>query len=72
MFSEIFSQPYYTETVSHGVPRWKHNIAWAKERAKNRGLIKPPKESGRGWWELTLKGENYYIDHLAHRDPLNY
>ncbi|GAI53783.1 unnamed protein product, partial [marine sediment metagenome] len=45
-------QPYYQELVSNGVPRWQHNLAWAKERAKKKGLIKPPDESGRGYWEL--------------------
>ncbi len=49
--------PWYKETVSHGIPRWKHNIAWAKEEAKRRGLIKDPAESGRGWWELTEGGK---------------
>ncbi|MFQ5862015.1 MAG: winged helix-turn-helix domain-containing protein [Candidatus Brocadiales bacterium] len=56
MFKDTFKKPYYQETVSHGVPRWRHNIAWAKERAKKRGLIKPPKDSGRGYWELTPSG----------------
>jgi len=56
MFKDIFKEPYYQETVSIGVPRWQHNIAWAKERAKKRGLIKRPEESGRGFWELTEKG----------------
>jgi hypothetical protein len=56
MFKDIFKEPYYQETVSNGVPRWQHNIAWAKERAKKRRLIKRPEESGRGFWELTEKG----------------
>lgn len=51
-FEEIFQQPYYQELVSNGVPRWQHNLAWAKERAKKKGLIKTPDESGRGYWEL--------------------
>ena len=50
----VFKQPWYQQRVSNGqVPRWKHNLAWAKERAKKRGLIKPPSESGRGYWALT-------------------
>jgi|GEM_PF-2524669 len=61
MLSLIFDQPYYHEHVSH-VPRWKKSIQWAKERAKGRGLIKTPKDSGRGFWELTTNGENYYFD----------
>lgn len=58
MFRDIFNEPYYKELVSNGIPRWQHNIAWAKERAKKRGLIKGPDESGRGNWELTAKGRN--------------
>lgn len=53
MFQEIFQQPWYQKTVSGGIPRWKENLAWAKERAKNKGLIKKPEESGWGYWELT-------------------
>lgn len=55
MFHETFQQPWYQETVSVGIPRWQHNLAWAKERAKKKGLIKSPEESGRGYWELTVK-----------------
>jgi len=61
LFQSEFEKPYYNETVSHGVPRWKHHIAWAKERAKQiQGLIKSANESGRGIWELTDKGITYY------------
>ncbi|MDA2933257.1 type I restriction endonuclease [Acidobacteria bacterium AH-259-D05] len=56
MFKDIFKEQWYQETVSNGVPRWQHNIAWAKERAKRKGLIKRPKDSGRGYWELTSSG----------------
>ena len=57
IFKDKFSEPYFQETVSHGVPRWKHFIAWSKERAKQRhGYIKSAKESGRGIWELTYEG----------------
>jgi len=35
LFQHEFEKPYYKETVSRGVPRWKHNIAYSKERAKN-------------------------------------
>jgi hypothetical protein len=59
-FQHEFEKPYYNETVSHGVPRWKHHIAWAKERARQRqGFIKSASESGRGIWELTDKGIAY-------------
>jgi predicted type IV restriction endonuclease len=59
MFKDIFKEPYYQETVANGVPRWQHNIAWAKERAKKRGLIKRPEDSGRGYWELTASGMKF-------------
>lgn len=59
-YNDIFSKPYYMELVAHGVRRWKHFIAWAKEAAKQKyGYIKPPSESGRGIWELTEKGKAY-------------
>lgn len=56
MYKEQFPHAWHQGTVSHGVPRWKHNIAWAKENAKHRGMIKKPAESGRGIWELTERG----------------
>jgi len=49
----VLEQPWYQEILQSGVPRWKHFVAWAKERAKHRGLIKYPKDSGRRYWELT-------------------
>jgi hypothetical protein len=54
-----FNKPWYKETVSHGIPRWQHNIAWAKEIARRDSLIKSPNESRRGVWELTEKGKKY-------------
>ena len=61
IFKHQFSDPWYHELVSHGVERWKHNIAWAKERAiQYHKLIKPASESGRGIWELTEQGKEYY------------
>lgn len=65
MFQYEFKKPYYNETVSNDVPRWKHYIAWAKERAKQRnGFIKGADESGRGIWELTDTGVVYYKNNL--------
>ena len=57
-FKDTFEQKWYQELVSHGVPRWQNDIAWAKERAKKKGLIKPSGDSGRGFWELTTRGKN--------------
>lgn len=59
LFRTIFEHPWYQEKVSTGVPRWQHNVAWAKERAKRSGLIKKPSESGRGYWQLTDKGMKF-------------
>ena len=65
LFQHEFVKPYYNDTVSHGVPRWKHHIAWAKERAKQRqDFIKSASESGRGIWELTNRGITYYENSL--------
>jgi len=67
LFQREFEKPYYNETVSHGVPRWRHHIAWAKERAKQRhGFIKSASESGRGIWELTDEGIAYYEKGIAY------
>lgn len=59
-FRDTFERPWYQQTVSNGVPRWQHNLAWAKEAAKKQGLIKRPGESGRGIWALTDKGLRSY------------
>jgi hypothetical protein len=58
-YERVFSLPYYQQPVSWGIPRWQHNIAWAKEDAKKRGLVKWPSESGRGTWELTPAGRTF-------------
>jgi len=61
IFQSEFSKELYHEIVAGIVPRWKHDIAWARERAKQiYDYIKPPEESGRGTWELTSKGKKYY------------
>ena len=61
MFQNEFQDEWYQGMVSHDIPRWKHNIAWSKERAKNRhGFIKSAEKSGHGIWELTQEGEKYY------------
>ena len=55
-----FSMDVYHEKVSHGVPRWQHDIAWAKEKARqNYGYMKSAGEAGHGTWELTEKGIEY-------------
>lgn len=62
LLREEFSKDLYHEKVANAtVPRWKHDIAWARERAKQKhGYIKLAEESGRGNWELTSKGMTYF------------
>lgn len=62
LFRNEFKKDYWHEKVAYGIPRWKHYIAWAKERAKQiHNFIKTPEQSGRGYWELTGKGKEYCI-----------
>jgi hypothetical protein len=61
ILEEEFSSQVCHETVSHNVPRWQHDIAWAKERAKQlHSYVKSAEASGRGIWELTENGKEYY------------
>ncbi len=62
LFREEFKKDIYHEKVANAnVPRWKHDIAWARERAKqNHGWIKAATESGRGMWELTSAGKTHF------------
>jgi hypothetical protein len=62
IFREEFKNNIYHEKVANAtVERWKHDIAWARERAKQQhGYIKSAKESGRGTWELTASGRAYF------------
>lgn len=53
-FKAAFQDPFYSERVGGGVPRWKKNVQFARNTARERGLIK--QESERGIWELTEKG----------------
>lgn len=64
LFRDEFHKPVYHEKVANcAVPRWKHDVAWARERAKQRlGYIKPATKSGRGIWELTERGKAYFSD----------
>lgn len=56
-----FSKPYWQNSVAQGTPRWKHYIAWAKQRAVSiHHYIKKPTDNSRGIWELTEKGNVYY------------
>ncbi|MEK6590984.1 MAG: type I restriction endonuclease [Nitrospinota bacterium] len=34
MFKGSFEHPWYQEKVAGDIPRWQHNLAWARERAK--------------------------------------
>ena len=44
------------EVVNGSIPRWKKSADWTKQALVNRGLLKPPAESGRGIWALTERG----------------
>lgn len=61
-FNDAFETPYYQELVGGGVPRWRKNVQFARNTARNMGLIKAPDESGRGVWELTPKGAQWKFD----------
>ncbi|MBM3712890.1 MAG: hypothetical protein FJW56_05590 [Actinobacteria bacterium] len=52
----IFSQSYYEEKLACGVTRWEKDVAWAKQRAVDKGLIKKPDRYDRGIWKLTQRG----------------
>jgi hypothetical protein len=63
-FKSAFDDPYYQELVGPqvglpGVPRWRKNIEFARNTARQMGLIKPPEESGRGIWALTETGKKW-------------
>ena len=61
LFRNEFSKPVYQEKVANDIPRWKHDIAWARNRAKKiYGYIKPPTTWSRGLWELSEKGKASY------------
>ncbi len=60
LLSSEFSNDIYHQTVSHNVERWRHGIAWAKERARqHHGYVKSAEQAGRGNWELTSSGKEY-------------
>ncbi len=53
---ELLSHAWYQEPVAEGIPRWKKLFQFARNKARRRGLVKKPQESGIGWWELTDEG----------------
>jgi hypothetical protein len=55
-----FSKDVYHKTVSNNVERWQHDVAWAKERARQlHGYVKSAEEAGWGIWELTSSGKKF-------------
>jgi hypothetical protein len=59
------------QRITGGVPRWQKYIDYAKFRARHDGYIKSPDEAGRGNWELTPKGFEYYrqmVEKLRNKD----
>jgi len=60
LLASEFSNDVYHETISHNVERWKHDIAWAKERARqHHGYVKSAEDAGWGIWELTSSGQEF-------------
>lgn len=58
LLNDEFSKDVYHQKVSHNIERWKEDVAWAKERAKQlHGYVKSPDDAGWGIWELTEKGK---------------
>jgi len=56
-----FESPYYQQVEPNGNHiRWKHRVDSARMRLVSRGFIKKSSESGRGFWELTEKGWEFY------------
>jgi hypothetical protein len=61
LLRDEFGKDVYQERVANNIPRWQHDIAWARARAKkNHDYIKPPTTWSRGIWELTEKGNAFY------------
>lgn len=64
--AEFKKDLYHEKVANSSVERWKHDIAWARERAKqNHGYIKSGNEAVRGTWELSGKGKAYYDSLIA-------
>lgn len=60
LLNSEFSKDIYHETVANDVERWKHDIAWAKERARqHHAYVKSAEDAGWGIWELTCEGKEY-------------
>jgi len=55
-----FESPYYQEIEPTGNIRWRHRIDTVKANLVSKGYIKKFNESGRGIWELTEEGWEYY------------
>lgn len=58
-FNKMFSQAHYQEPVGEGIPRWKKDVQFARNKARELGLIKSPAVSGNGIWELSKDGWHY-------------
>jgi len=54
-YKSEFSKPHWQTIVGGNELRWKKNTQFARNTAREMGLIKSPKESGHGIWALTDK-----------------
>jgi DNA sulfur modification protein DndB len=54
----VFDQ-HYSHAVGEGIPAWKKQFQFARQRACNKGLVEHPEKAGEGIWRLTsLPGED--------------
>lgn len=59
--AEFKKDIYHEKVANSSVERRKHDVAWARERAKqNHGYIKSGAGAVRGTWESSGKGKAYY------------
>ena len=54
----VFDQHYH-HLDQKGIPAWKLNVQFARQRARNDGLVEPPEIAGDGIWKLTSKGQAF-------------
>jgi DNA sulfur modification protein DndB len=55
---EAVFKKHYSHVGVDGVPAWKKQFQFARQRACNRGLVERPENAGDGIWQLTPQGWN--------------
>ena len=61
-YKSEFSKTWYQSIVGGNEVRWKKNTQFARNTARETGLIKPTEESGHGIWALTDTGWKWKFD----------